>query len=159
MINASAKSYGKLWKLDNWVTIIKYLKNKYNNCYFFSTGTLEESNIYDYLAHKTGVNFHNLCGKTSIRETIAFYRHLDLVITVDSAPAHFAAIADAKNIIIIYGPTNQQQWLPQSNNSKIYQVYLNLSCRPCFTRSCYGQKCLQDLKPENIIKIIDKINI
>jgi len=155
LIHAASGSPGKNWDYKNWTEILKYLKNKYN-CDFISTGTKFEAAIYDYLSAQSGVKIHNLCGKTTLRETLALYSHLDLVITLDSSPAHLAAAANTKNIIIIYGPTNEAQWLPYSQESNIQQVYLDLACRPCMTRLCHHRKCLNELNPELVIEAIDR---
>ncbi|MFH0702833.1 MAG: glycosyltransferase family 9 protein [bacterium] len=155
-IHVTAGSPGKQWDIKNWIIILKYLKNKYNGG-FISMGAESEKNIYDYLADQSGIKLNNLCGKTTIRETLALYQDLDLMITIDTASAHLAALANTKNIIIIYGPTNESQWNPYTLSSNIKQVYLNLPCRPCLTRFCRHKNCLRLLKPSEIINITDKI--
>jgi len=157
LINITAGSPGKAWPVKNWLEIIKYLKNSFN-CSIIATGTSREKGIYDLLASESGIQITNLCGQTTIRETISLYKSLDLVITVDTASAHFAAIADAKNIIVIYGPTNHLQWAPRSDVSNIYQVYVDLPCRPCITRTCSHRNCINKLTPEMVIKSIKSID-
>ncbi|OGH96866.1 MAG: hypothetical protein A2104_01675 [Candidatus Melainabacteria bacterium GWF2_32_7] len=157
-IHITAGSPGKQWHLNNWIILIKYLKDKYN-CSLIATGTENEKILYDYLATQSGIRIHNLCGKTTIRETIALYRYLDLIVTLDTASAHFAAAANTKNIVIIYGPTNEAQWLPHAPNSNIYQIYRNLPCRPCLTRFCHHRECLNKLYPDKIINVIEQISI
>jgi ADP-heptose:LPS heptosyltransferase len=158
LIHATAGSPGKQWDLNNWVVLIKYLKEKCNFS-IISTGSLSEKDIYDYLSAKSGAKIHNLCGKTTIRETIALYRHIDLAITLDTAAAHFAAAANTKNIIIIYGPTNESQWKPYSSCSSVQQICLDMECRPCLTRLCRHRKCLTDITPDLIINEIDNLII
>jgi len=154
LIHATAGSSGKQWDFDNWAVIIKYLKEKHNFS-IISTGSSSEKNIYDYLSKKSGVEIHNLCGKTTIRETIALFRHINLAITLDTAAAHFAAAANIKNIIIIYGPTNEFQWKPYAPNSYVKQICLDINCRPCLTRLCRHRKCLTDITPDLIIDAVE----
>jgi len=156
IIHATSGSYGKNWDYKNWVIILKYLKDKYSPS-IVASGTAQEGSLYDYLSEESGVKIYNLCGKTTIRETIALYKHIDMVITLDSAPAHFAAYAGVKGIVIIYGPTNEAQWTPYAPNSNIKQVYLDIDCRPCLTRLCHHRKCLTKLPPETVQRAIDRI--
>ncbi|MDD3012545.1 MAG: glycosyltransferase family 9 protein [Candidatus Gastranaerophilales bacterium] len=154
LIHATAGSPGKQWNFNNWAVIIKYLKEKYNFS-IIATGCSAEKSIYDYISRKSGVEIHNLCGKTTIRETIALYKHIDLAITLDTASAHFAAAANTKNIIVIYGPTNETQWKPYTPYSFIQQICLDLDCRPCLTRLCRHRKCLSGITPDMVIDAIE----
>ena len=158
LIQVIAGSIGKQLELDKWVVILKYLKKKYD-CSILSTGIKSEKEVYDYLSSQSGVEIYNLCGKTTLRETIALYQHLDMVITIDTAVAHLAGVAKTRNIVIIYGPTNESQWLPYAPDSNIQQVHLDLPCRPCITRFCTHKNCLAQLSPQKIIKTIDKIKL
>lgn len=157
LIHTKAGSPGKEWAFDKWVSVIKYLDEKYK-CSFISTGIESEKDYYDRLAEKAGVSFYNYCGQTTLRETIALYKHLDLVITLDTAPAHLAALAKTKNIIVIYGPTNQDQWAPKTNSDSVHQVFVDLPCRPCVTRLCKHKDCLTKINPELVKKVIDKLD-
>jgi|GEM_PF-2142932 len=155
VIHVTAGSPGKQWNIDNWAVIIKYLKA--NNFNLISTGNQSEKQVYDYLSQKTGIKIHNFCGKTTIRETIALYKQVSLCITLDTAAAHFAAAANTKNIIVVYGPTNESQWKPYAPDSFIQQIYLDLDCRPCLTRLCTHRKCLNNITPDMVINTIDNI--
>ena len=157
-VHITAGSPGKEWNLDNWIMLIKYLNDKYD-CSFISTGVKNEKPIYDYLSSQTGVKINNLCGKTTLRETVALYRYFDLIVTLDTAAAHFAAVANTKNIVVIYGPTNHAQWAPYAPSSNIHQVYKDLPCRPCLTRFCRHKECLNKLYPEQVISVIDQISV
>ena len=84
---------------------------------------------------------------------------MDLIITIDTAVSHLAGVANSRNIIIIYGPTNQYQWRPYAPNSNIQQIYLDLPCRPCITRFCTHKNCLKQLSAKKIINAIDKIKL
>ena len=158
LIQVIAGSHGKQLELSKWITILKHIK-KNIDCTVIATGTEQEKEIYEYLSANSDIKICNLCGKTTIREAIALYKYLDLVITLDTSISHLAGVAGVKNIIIIYGPTNEAQWQPYAPNSNIYQIYLNLPCRPCITRVCSHKKCLVKLRPEKIINAIDKITL
>lgn len=156
VIHVTAGSLGKLWPMDYWEVVIKYLKTNFK-CEIFALGSYNDKFLYDKLSKNTGVPINNLCGHTSIKESIAFYRLMDLIITTDSGPAHLAGVAGAKNIIVIYGPTNNFQWQPYAPNSNVQQVYLTMSCRPCLKRFCTNKICLTELKPQLVINAVNKL--
>lgn len=155
LVHITAGSIGKQWDLNNWYEVINYLRQKGYEIY--CTGSKKDSAIYEFCAQKTKANIINLCGTTSLRETIALMKFMKIVITTDSAPAHMAGLAEAENIVVIYGPTNNYQWNPISKNSNIQQVYLDMKCRPCLTRSCSSKKCLSELKAHEVIAVIKKL--
>ncbi|MFA6990100.1 MAG: glycosyltransferase family 9 protein [Candidatus Gastranaerophilaceae bacterium] len=154
-VHITAGSKGKEWAFNNWVEIVRYLKAQ--NFEIYVSGTLNEAKIYDNLQNKSGIELNNLCGKTSIRESIALLKFMDLVVTTDSAPAHFAAASKTPLIAVIYGPTNQYQWRPFAPFSKVEQIYLNLPCRPCLSRECANKKCLKDLSSDYVISRISNL--
>jgi ADP-heptose:LPS heptosyltransferase len=156
-IHITAGSKGKEWDLKNWVEIIKYLRSQKFDIY--TSGTLKESKAYEVLQSEVGAPINNLCGKTTARETIALLKLVDIVITTDSAPAHFAAAARTPKIAIIYGPTNQNQWRPFAPFSDVEQIYLNLPCRPCLMRKCTDKKCLNELHYNYVINRISDLII
>jgi hypothetical protein len=49
------------------------------------------------------------------------------------------------------------QWRPYAPKSKIFQVYTNIPCRPCITRTCVHKKCLKEIYPEHITDILGEI--
>ncbi len=53
---------------------------------------------------------------------------LDLLITVDTGPAHLAA-AMGVPVVVIFGPTSKMRWGPRGEKHRV--VALDLSCAPC----------------------------
>jgi heptosyltransferase II len=154
-VHITAGSRGKEWGFKNWVEIVRYLRAQ--NFEIYVSGTSKERKIYDNLQNEAGISINNLCGETSLRETIALLKLVDIAITTDSAPAHFAAAAKTPKIAVIYGPTNQYQWKPFAPFSDIEQIYLDLPCRPCLLRKCTDKKCLKNLTSDYVIKKISDL--
>lgn len=154
-IHVTAGSSGKEWSMDRWNDVLKYLDS--NNFDVFASGTASEKGIYKNLEEDSGVKIKNLCGQTSVREIIALLRFMDLIITTDSAPAHFAALAQTPKIAVLYGPTNHNQWKPFAPFSDVEQIYADLPCRPCLMRNCSNKKCLNELSANFVIDRIDNL--
>lgn len=92
----------------------------------------------------------DLAGKTHLDEAIDLLELAKTVITNDSGLLHIAAAVGC-NLIAIYGSTTTKFTPPLSNTAQ--SVSLNLSCAPCFQRSCplKHQNCLINLTPKVIL--------
>jgi len=148
-LHLGASIYSKQWDNSHWKEVIEHLKD--DEIYIIGSETPPAELLLP--------NVTNLCGKTSLKQTISLLYQADILITTDSAPAHLAAVAKVPNIIVLYGPTNFNQWKPHSPKSNVIQLHANVSCNPCNLRMCPHLKCLKELKPQMVIDAIKNINI
>ena len=153
-INPGA-SYGsaKRWYPKEFAKVASELSNRYDIIIF---GGLGEKNIAADIEKslvELGVkNYHNLAGKTTIKDLINRISNLDLFITGDSGPMHIAAAFQVPTVAI-FGPTKDNetsQWM----NEKSIIVKKNLDCQPCMRRTCP----LQHHDCMNFIKAVDVLN-
>jgi heptosyltransferase II len=109
------------------------------------------------LAQEIQNQSNNICldltGKTNLSEVTSLLSKVETVITNDTGLMHIAAALN-KKLIAIYGSSSPEFTPPLTNNAKI--VSLNLPCSPCFKRECplKHMKCLNDLQPELVLKLM-----
>lgn len=98
----------------------------------------------------------NLAGTTSLGEAIALMACADLVLTNDSGLMHTAAALE-RPLVVVYGSTSPEFTPPLADKVRIESIAIE--CAPCFERECpKGHlKCLQDLKPVQVLKAIDEL--
>lgn len=152
-INAGAK-YGsaKRWDETYFAKVALHFANTHQILIFGVTSESQICKNISQILKQNGVNALNLCAKTSIKQLCELISMLDLFISNDSGAMHIAAVYQT-HTIALFGPTKFSQTSPWGNkNARL--VHLNLPCMPCMKRTCplKHHKCMQDLKPEIVIK-------
>ena len=152
-----AKHAGKIYPTEKMEEVIKLLSEtgKYEIYLFGSKG--KEGELLSQWENKyPGVN--SVVGKYKLPEELELISSLDVMVSMDSANMHFAAIAGTK-VISIWGATHTDTGFLGYNCSPENIIQLDMPCRPC---SVFGQKpcsrgdiaCLRDIKPEMIVQKI-----
>ena len=161
-INAGA-AFGaaKRWEEAYFAEVIAhFLKQNYKIILF---GVESENPInLAILSHlKPTQNVLNLSGQTTIPQLIAYFSHLNFLLTNDSGPMHLA-VALKIPTLALFGPTNAQETSPF--NASFAQIISletlgqKLACMPCMQRTCPlpttskdYHACMQNLTPELVI--------
>ncbi len=95
----------------------------------------------------------NLCGKTKLENVIDLLSLIYLAVSNDSGLMHIACATGTK-VIGIYGSSDPAYTPPLSDKAEV--MYLNMSCSPCFQRTCQFEHldCLRDIKPLDVFNRI-----
>ncbi len=152
---AIGAEYGKAkqWPLDKFVQLIKLILTQ-TDMQIVLVGSVKEKNDSDILCNQVqDARLINLCGQTSLEQVIYVVGEAYKLITHDSGLMHIAC-AIGTDVVAIYGSTSPFYTPPLSDSSKY--IWLNLSCSPCFDRTCKFDhyKCLNDISP---IQVFEKI--
>lgn len=95
-----------------------------------------------------GASIINLAGKTSLRDTLLFFKESAAVISNDTGPMH-AASAIGVPVVTWFGAANEVEIAPPSPNTTILNA--NVSCSPCVKESCpYNLECLHEITPNMV---------
>lgn len=97
-------------------------------------------------------NARNLCGHLDLPGLLAMMKSLDLLVSVDSGPLHWAD-AMGVPIVAIYGATDPVRTGPYYQHDHVVTVE-GLACRPCHSRRCAvdGMPCLATLSPDAVFE-------
>lgn len=162
VVHTVSASHGKSIEPDRFLPSIEQLLSDGYDVIF--TGIDSDRGRYkDLLANNPMLSAypfaacHNLAGLTSLRETVALYKRVQVLLTVDSSPVHMGLAVGIPKIIAVYGPTNHIQWgsyegvRPKSElQPKFMPVYNDLPCRPCYAKTCEHNNCRVQLDAELI---------
>lgn len=139
VLHAASASHGKQIELSKFSESLRHLHA--NGYQVLTTGTQTDRMGYEALSQETGISLINLAGETSLRETFALYKRIQLLLTVDSSPIHMGAAAGVPHIVGVFGPTNEKQWGPHNPNVQFKPVFIDLPCRPCYAKVCGHNNC------------------
>ena len=91
----------------------------------------------------------------SLGLTKAVVRRLDLLVTTDSGPRHFAA-AFGRPVVSLFGPTHIA-WT-QTYFDRETHLQKKVPCGPCQQRVCpLDHRCMRDLSPEEVFAAADRL--
>ncbi len=141
----------KQWPIDYYRELaIKLVADGYQ---IWVMGSDKDSDAGDIISQPSPETIINLCGKTQLADTVDLFACAESVVCNDSGLMHIAAATDVK-VNVIYGSSTPKYTPPLTENAVIH--YLELSCSPCFSRTCkFGHyQCLEKMTVDKIFTAI-----
>ena len=104
----------KFWEAERWARVIDHCASERQMTCILTGGrsSIEQAQIAK-IKSSTNSNVCDLSGKTDLLTLAELVRRARLLITVDSAPMHFAAAWNTPQVVL-FGPTNPFHWHPRS---------------------------------------------
>ena len=152
VVNTTARWETKLWDSLNFARLSELLIDKYDAQIVFSGSKPDCPSIDEIISRMRGQAV-NASGKTSLKELTYLLKRADLVITPDSGSMHIAA-AMGTPLVALFGPTAPWRTGPYSKNAEI--VKSQLSCSPCFKRTCTHISCMKGITVEDVFNTVDR---
>ncbi|MEK6646472.1 MAG: glycosyltransferase family 9 protein [Candidatus Firestonebacteria bacterium] len=151
-VNPASSWATKVWKKENYISLIQSIVQKYNAKIFILWGPGEEKLAKDILNSTKGISI--IIPPTNIRQLMGIIQKLDLLITNDSSPKHIAVALDVPTVTI-YGATDPKAWNPP-DDSRHHIVWKGLSCQPCNKVKCNTLECLEEITVTDVLEAVDK---
>ena len=109
----------KFWNAQRWAEVINHAADRHDVDLVITGGSspLEQTHIGD-IKSKVRHRIVDLSGKTDLLTLAALIATARLLVTVDSAPMHFASAARTPQVIL-FGPTNPFHWRPRESQALI----------------------------------------
>ena len=117
-------------------------------------GGREDEARGEELARKIGERAENLCGKTDLPGLCSLLKSMDLLVTVDSGPMHWADALGVP-VVAIFGATDPARTGPYRQLDHVV-AKAGLACRPCHARTCArgDLACLRTLDVETVFQAV-----
>jgi ADP-heptose:LPS heptosyltransferase len=107
----------KFWEADRWAKLIEHcVQERQMKCVLTGGRSPMERTQIATIKSSTRSDVIDLSGKTDLLTLAALVRKARLLITVDSAPMHFAAAWETPQVVL-FGPTNPFHWHPRSESA------------------------------------------
>lgn len=108
----------KFWEANRWGQVIDHVREAGIKCVITGGRSPIEKAQIAAIKASTKSEVIDLSGKTKLLTLAALVRKARLLITVDSAPMHFAAAWDTPQVVL-FGPTNPFHWHPRSDSAVV----------------------------------------
>lgn len=157
VINAAASNPYKMWDLNNFAQIIEYITNKKGVRAVF-IGAPTDYELYDKMqfAEKLKLNPVNLCGRVSIKDSLAVLKRAKFILGNDSGNLHMASSVGTK-VIGLYGAMPIEKWAALGNDNILLKA--DLPCIPCsLKKKCNHDKaCMKSISIQTVKNAVDKL--
>lgn len=105
----------KFWEVERWAKVIDHcVRERQMKCLLTGGRSAIEQAHIAQIKSSTTSEVIDLSGRTDLLTLAAVVRQARLLITVDSAPVHFAAAWNTPQVVL-FGPTNPFHWHPRSD--------------------------------------------
>jgi ADP-heptose:LPS heptosyltransferase len=109
----------KFWEVDRWARLIEHcVQERQMKCVLTGGRSPMERTQIAAIKAATDTEVVDLSGKTDLLMLAALVRKARLLVTVDSAPMHFAAAWGTPQVVL-FGPTNPYHWHPLSESALV----------------------------------------
>ena len=139
----------KQWPLEHFRTLATLLHNVFGDPILI-LGT--EADVKSGAEISLGLDFvQNYCGQTSLSELLAILAKAKLLVGNDSGSMNLMSELQRPQISI-FGSTSLDWTAPINPNATV--LSRNLSCSPCFSRTCRfaHYDCLKRIEPELVLE-------
>ena len=114
-------------------------------------GSKGDMDIADKIVNLSKGKATSLAGKTDLKELIEVIRGAKFVVSNDSGPMHIATALGIP-VFAIFGPTDSLRTGPYGKGHTVMRE--DISCSPCFKRTCNDMKCMNSLSVEKVYRTI-----
>jgi len=137
------------WPFRHFISLSSQLLSARNDIYVAITGSeSERQDAEDLVDAVQNPRCINLAGKTTFSELITLYTISSLMITNDSGPAHFSALAQLPTIVL-FGPETPALYAPLGKDAIC--LYSGFACSPCVSvHNAKASPCTRSLCLEAI---------
>ena len=147
LLPGAAYGPAKQWPISSFTELAGFLTGR--GIEVWVLGSAGEQSVGEQIRAGARAHVFNLCGQTSLEDTVDLLSATRAAVTNDSGLMHVAAAAGT-HVVALYGSSSPQFTPPLTVRKTI--LYLGLACSPCFKRECpLGHlNCLRQISPASV---------
>jgi ADP-heptose:LPS heptosyltransferase len=160
LLNANAGDLipHRRWPDDRYVELARRLLDDLPDVAVVLTGSPAEAPAAERLAQQVGSpRCVSAAGQTTLAQLIVLYGLADVLVTNDSGPAHYAALAPV-DIVTLFGPETPDVFGSLSPRS--HTLWASLACSPCVNAyndrvtACTNNLCMQAITVDQVRDLV-----
>lgn len=152
-LSASSRWTSKNWPPESLARLCAELSQRQIRVVL--TGTEKEQPQAGRLAGSLkNAKLINACGKTNINQLACLIKRCAVFVSCDSAPLHVAASQNVP-FVALFGPTDPRRHLPPAERFEL--IRKDTGCAPCYKANCRNNKCMQSIKPEEVLGAVERL--
>ncbi len=154
-----AATNGKTYPLRQTDRLIEFLCERGERVVLFGQGEYERQ-FGEAMEQRHG-NVVSVVDRYDVRQELNMMSHMDVMVTMDSAPMHLAAMLGVKTVSV-WGATHPYAGYAGMGQTERTMVQLDMACRPCSVRGTdhcmFGDfGCMKGIDPEMIVERVDEL--
>jgi ADP-heptose:LPS heptosyltransferase len=150
----------RAWSAENFVRLGRILRQRHGGTLVLTGSTGDVALTSRISAMLGSPEPLVLAGRTSVREMAAIIELLDVLVTVDSAPAHIAAVLGTRTVVL-WGPAIFEQTCPHGDPARLIVVRHPVSCAPCYgtplMKQCQRNICMEAISPTRVAAEVEQL--
>jgi len=142
-INPGAQ-HNFLWPVSNYIELANMIYNKWKaNLLFLGTNSFES--LIEHIRTQLEFKTFSLAGKTSLEESAAIMKKIDLLISVDTGARHIANAVSTKVVVLRNGANSIYEFGKYVESEKL--IFHEVPCSPCGLQKCKYPRmyCMEDI--------------
>lgn len=140
----------KNWPIERFQELVPLIVKTYPSAKIVVLGGKADIEVGNEIASIAPEVVANLCGKSSIGESMSLLSRCSLLIANDTGPVHMAAAVGTR-CLVVFGPTRPDWTGPFGSGHRV--IMKSLSCQPCLRHTCpRGTKeCMSAITAEEVL--------
>ncbi|MDM7859272.1 glycosyltransferase family 9 protein [Alteromonas sp. ASW11-36] len=122
VICPAASKAERCWQTSRYAQVADHLHERGLKVYVCGAPSPLDTRLADEIVAQAKHPVHNLVGKTSLKQLLAFIQRAELVIAPDTGPAHMATTVGTP-VIGLYAHSNPRRTGPYNNLDNVVSVY------------------------------------
>ncbi|HCY18562.1 MAG: hypothetical protein A2X87_00695 [Deltaproteobacteria bacterium GWC2_42_51] len=153
---AGASTVSRMWFPERFIELGKRLISEYTNIKILITGSPDERDYCNKIAHGIGDKVIVSAGKLPLKQIPALVERLKVLITGDTGIMH-TAIAVGTSVVALYAVADWRITGPHYDLEKHRVIQKWKTCDSCISKKCEYQKCMENISVDEVYNAVNDI--
>ncbi len=157
VFHLGAGTPAKTWPIEHWRELLGRSILDFDARIILIGGPAEAAAARELTQDMFWPNVMDWTDRLTLDQLAALSRRSALFVGADSGPAHLAAAAGAKVLVLFSGTNDPAQWRPVGDDVTVLRH--EVACSPCYAVRCplRTHPCLRDLTPTDVVDAIRRL--